>query len=250
MVDDSDLDQRLRQLFSKVEHDCQGVRTFVETAYQCDSQYVKQEAVAFLSSVVDAGPLSDDAEFLLKDVFRQPFCPLADRYERIGNEFRGFQAKDELLEQNFVLEQRVGVEAVKRKLLEPTEKARSYLAEQGFPVTISGDGGIRHRFWQAVAVDVFRDQVARVEREREDADVWLMTAPDEQGESEKVAVEIAMQPKQREVDHVQRRLLEQGFDGVFVVCPTQQGAAMLEQRLQENELLDDNVTILAAADLF
>lgn len=186
--------------------------------------------------------LSEDAERLLRDVVDNPFRPLTERYEVVGNAYRGNKAKQELVDAGLVEEAEIATGDARRKLLEVTEQGRDYLETEDVEVERRGRGGIVHRFWQHRVKERFEGQGWAAKLELFDADVYANTGGRE------VVAEIAMGNNEREVEHVEQHLAK-GFDEVWVVCREAEVRDGLEERLEENGLLEERVAFRLFRDI-
>jgi DNA-binding PadR family transcriptional regulator len=142
---------------------------------------------------------------MLVDVAENPFTPLTERYEEFASDYQGNRSKDELVDAGLVIERNVRAKPMRRKLLQLTEKGRQYLSEIGVDVDREGGGGIVHQFWQHRMKEKFEEAGWTPKLELLDADVYVHL-----GDAELV-VEVAMENKEREVDHVKQHL-DTGFD--------------------------------------
>ncbi|SDX66037.1 ATP-binding protein [Halobellus clavatus] len=174
--------------------------------------------------------VSKDADRLLKDVIKNPFKPLTERYERFSSTYKGNKAKNELVDDGVVIERHVKGQDGKRKLLQLTEKGRDYAEGIDLEVKHRGRGGIIHRYWQHQIKEAFERQGWDAFLEKFDADVYI-----NMGNTELV-VEVAMGDNPREIEHVQQHL-EKGFDAVWVAGRNQEVLDGLKQRI-EGEGLD------------
>jgi DNA-binding MarR family transcriptional regulator len=177
--------------------------------------------------------LSDAAETLLADVVEDEFMPLTARYELFADREEGVAAKDELVSAGLVAERTVkGIQAGKRVLLELTEAGREYVDEETeLEVEQEGRGGVVHRFWQHQIKAVIEEAGWSASLEASDADIWTVM------DGTELAVEVAMGDNEREVDHVDKHL-EQGFDTIWIACPTQEIENGLEMRLADHGVRD------------
>jgi len=179
--------------------------------------------------------LSNESNRLLKDVVEAPFKPLTHRYQQFSSSYKGNKAKNELVEHGVVIERNVRTQDGKRKLLELTDKGRSYIGEElDTEVEQKGRGGVVHRYWQKRVKEAFEKGGWTAKREMFDADVYV-----NMGNTELV-VEVAMGDNQRELDHVKKHL-ETGFDAVWIVCRNQDVLEGLKQRMKENNLEDERI---------
>ncbi|MDG5761345.1 hypothetical protein QA600_18605 [Natronococcus sp. A-GB1] len=187
--------------------------------------------------------LSDAADHLLTDVVERPFAFLTERYDRFDNVYQGNKAKNELIETGLADEQPVTVDGGVHKLLELTEQGIDYAKTVlELDPTHRGRGGIVHRYWQHRLVQLFEDAGWTAKRELFDADVYVNMAETE------LVIEVAMGNNQREVDHVQQHLAE-GFDAVWVLCRDTTVKTALEQRLADQDLLDERVVVRTVSEV-
>ncbi|WP_418285908.1 ATP-binding protein [Halorubrum sp. DTA46] len=178
--------------------------------------------------------LSGDADQFLKDVVKNPFRGLTDRYSDFPSSYKGNKAKNELVDNGVVVERKVHTEKGKRKLLQLTDKGREYAeTELGLEVKHRGRGGVIHRYWQNQIKDLFEDVGWSAFLEKFDADVYV-----NMGNTELV-VEVAMGDNPREIKHVEEHL--ERFDTVWIACRNQEVREGLRQRLAENSLEDNRV---------
>ncbi|MDS0476832.1 hypothetical protein [Natrinema sp. 1APR25-10V2] len=187
--------------------------------------------------------LSAAAERLLTDIVEHPFTPLTERYDRFENVYQGNKAKTELVEAGAVEEQPITVDGENHKLLDLTDRGRTYAGtELDLEIQQKGRGGIEHRYWQHRLVQLFEAASWAAKRELFDADVYVNMQETE------LVVEVAMGDNPREVEHVQQHR-EQGFDAVWVVCRNATVKEGLEQRLAEHDLLEDCVTVRTVSEV-
>jgi hypothetical protein len=130
----------------------------------------------------------------------------------------------------------------KRTLLEPTRDGREY-AESCLDVetTHQGRGGIVHRYWQHRIVEECEAAGWSAKPELFDADVYVHT-----GEAE-LYVEIAMGDNPREIDHVEQHL--DAADDVWIFCRNETVRGGLRERLAENELLREPITLRLVSEV-
>jgi hypothetical protein len=103
-------------------------------------------------------------------------------------------------------------------------------------ISRSGRGGVRHRYWQHRFQELFADAGGDATIEGRDADVWV------DGDAAAVAVEVAMQDREREADHVAERM-DAGADLVLVAARSDVVADELRDRLRRRGLLDGRVHV-------
>ena len=175
---------------------------------------------------------------MLEDIIQNPFKPLTDRYDQFSSTYKGNKAKDELVENGVAIERHVRTGSGKRKLLELTENGRAYVEDVlDLDPEQEGRGGVIHRYWQHRIKRLLQDagwNSAGIEFY--DADVYLNFNAFE------LVIEVAMGNNQREIDHVKQHL-ETGFDAIWVVCQNEEVRDGLKQRLEENDLLDDRISL-------
>jgi hypothetical protein len=178
--------------------------------------------------------VSKEAERLLEDVIEDPFKPLTERYERFSSAYKGNKAKNELVDQGVVMERHIKSQSGKRKLLQLTEKGRSYAESLDLDTEHQGRGGIVHRYWQTRIKEAFEEAGWSAHLEKFDADVYV-----NMGNTELV-VEVAMGDNPREVEHVKQHL-ERGFDAVWITARNQEVLEGLKQRIKEQGLDQDRL---------
>jgi hypothetical protein len=220
-VTDDDLNEWQTEAWETLESEPREVTTAFE------------EAIGEGEVVVQDLELSDAAETLLADVVENEFMPLTTRYELFADREEGVAAKDELVSAGLVAERTVkGIQAGKRVLLELTEAGREYVDEETeLEVEQEGRGGVVHRFWQHQIKAVIEEAGWSASLEASDADVWTVM------DGTELVVEVAMGDSEREVDHVDKHL-EQGFDTIWIACPTQEIENGLETRLADHGVRD------------
>ncbi|WP_237561350.1 ATP-binding protein [Halostella pelagica] len=187
--------------------------------------------------------VSDESEQLLRGVVEEPFIPLTERYETFSSRYKGNKAKNELVETGLVTEQSIRTGTGARKLLELTDRGRNYV-EQTLDIDPrhEGRGGIVHRYWQHKVKEIFESAGWATTLELFDADVYVNT-----GELE-IVVEIAMENTKREREHVEKHL-EQGFEVVWVVCPTEKVRDGLKQRVENADIDSNQIVFHLAQDV-
>ena len=186
--------------------------------------------------------LSDNADRLLKDIIENPFQPLTERYQQFSSTYKGNQAKTELVEQSLVAERRVK-NGENRKLLELTDKGRSYAEKQlGLDVEHQGRGGIVHRYWQHRIKDRFEEAGWDAFIEKFDADVYV-----NMGNTE-LAVEVAMGDNPREIEHVEKHL-DRGFQA-WIVCRSKQIQQILQEKTTKQGLDVKSVSFRLFCEMF
>jgi len=174
--------------------------------------------------------VSNEADRLLKNIIEEPFKPLTERYKQFSSTYKGNKAKNELVDQGVVIERNIKSQSGKRKLLQLTEKGRSYAEDQlDLDVEHEGRGGIIHRYWQNQIKEAFNEAGWSAYLEKFDADVYV-----NMGNTELV-VEVAMGDNPREVEHVKQHL-ERGFDAVWITARNQEILDGLKQRIEEQGL--------------
>lgn len=186
--------------------------------------------------------LSDDAKQLLEHVIDDPFASLTERYEVLSSRYIGHKAKTELMDAGLVVERTLPTGGSSRKLLELTDRGRTY-AEETLEIDPSHDGrgGIIHRYWQHQVKDAFETAGWAAKLELFDADVYVNT-----GHFEAV-VEIAMENTEREREHVENHL-DRGIDVIWVVCRTAEVCEGLEQRCSEGGIDVDEIVFRTVRD--
>jgi hypothetical protein len=218
-VTDTDLQDRFRTVWQA------GQTSTIEGGDEADTPALDTAPDGTAGDEADQ-PLSAAADRLLRDVAEHPYRKLSDRYERFSSRYKGNQAKAELVDRRLVREKTVRKKYGRPTLLELTSAGRDHLVANDIEVSHEGRGGVVHRYWQHFLQDQFEDAGYAVELEDDDADLGIRT---DQG---RVAVEVAMAATDREIDHVKRRLAE-GFDAVFIGCPSEAVQDELREMLQE-----------------
>jgi len=174
--------------------------------------------------------LSREAKQLLEDVVEYPFVPLTQRYDQFSSHHVGYDAKQELTDTGIVTEHMLQAGSISRKLLDLTERGRSFVEDNlEIDPSSKGRGGVVHRFWQHQVKTAFDEADWTTKLELFDADVYATNSQVELG------VEIAMEDTEREVEHIKDRL-ETGFDAVWVVCRNSQVRAGIETRVADADL--------------
>lgn len=185
--------------------------------------------------------VSSEADRLLKDIIEEPFKPLTERYKRFSSTYKGNKAKNELVDQGVVIERHIKSQDGKRKLLQLTEKGRSYAENLDLDIEYSGRGGVVHRYWQHQIKEAFEELGWTAHLEKFDADVYV-----NMGNTELV-VEVAMGDNPREVEHVKQHL-ERGFDAVWITARNQEILEGLKQRIKEQGLELERVAFRLVRD--
>ncbi|MFD1562265.1 ATP-binding protein [Haloarchaeobius amylolyticus] len=240
-VTDSDLQKRQGQLWNSLTAEPrEQPDRFVESVQHGNTDSEETEVLDENKSEVT---VSDDAEHLLKGLVEEPFVPLTERYEEFSSRYKGNKAKTELVESGLVTEQSTRTETGARKLLELTDRGRSYVEKHlGLDPSQEGRGGIVHRYWQHQVKKMFEEAGWAVKLELFDADVYVNTGKLE------LAIEVAMENTQREREHVEKHL-EYGFDVIWIVCRTEKVKNGLKQRLEESGIDTDQVVFHLAQDV-
>lgn len=203
-----------------------------ETGADTDIEREKQPELA---------DVSEEAVYLLKDIARNPNRTLMERYEDLFSyDKKGVRAKQELFEAGLVDETEVRVPEGTAKVVYVTDRGETLLNDEGVDMTKRGRGGPVHRYFQFRIRDAFQQNGWDAAVERHDADVFA-----EHPESGRaIAVEVAMEARDREVEHVRDRRTV--ADEVWVACRNDVVRSKLRQQLQENDLLTADVRV----DLF
>ena len=240
-VTDSDLQKRQGQLWNSLTAEPrEQPDRFVEAVQHGNTDPEEMEVLDENKAEVT---VSDDAEHLLKGLVEEPFVPLTERYEEFSSRYKGNKAKTELVESGLVTEQSTRTETGARKLLELTDRGRSYVEKQfDLDPGQEGRGGIVHRYWQHQVKKVFEEAGWAVKLELFDADIYVNTGKLE------LAIEVAMENTQREREHVEKHL-EYGFDAIWIVCRTEKVKNGLEQRLEESGTDTDQVVFHLTQDV-
>ncbi|NUB91099.1 ATP-binding protein [Haloterrigena sp. SYSU A121-1] len=189
--------------------------------------------------------LSDDAEELLRDIAENPFKSHSERYGIFSetSPHRGVTAKEELDDHCLIREHTTVDESGERKLLEPTDAGKAYLAELDVEVSHRGRGGVVHRYWQDRICTLFQENGYEAAKEQDDTDMAVHV------NGGRIAVEVAMRDRQREIDHARDRL-QDGFDGVIIACRNPNVRRGLEDRLQNTDLPKQHVQFRLFRDFF
>lgn len=176
--------------------------------------------------------LSQEADRFLEDVIQNPFRPLTDRYQDFSSAYKGNKAKNELIDSGLALERRVRNADGQLKLLQLTEKGRTY-AQKHLDVDPQqpGRGGIVHQYWQHRIKEAFEQQDWNAQLEHRNADVYATMGNTE------LAIEVAMGNNPREIEHVEKHL--ERMDAVWIVCRNEEVHEGLARRLEENEVQGD-----------
>jgi len=173
--------------------------------------------------------LSDDAITLLTDVVEHRFKSLNERYELFANDYKANQIKNELVDAGIVTEKTLTQGKERHKLLELTDKGRDYIeAKLEREIDHQGRGGIVHRYWQHQIRDVFQMAGWTTKIELFDADVYVLM------DDKELAVEVAMEANDREVQHAKQRL-DRGLDEVWVVCPNKTVSSELAEKWRRKD---------------
>nr|WP_308203536.1 DUF87 domain-containing protein [Halobium salinum] len=177
--------------------------------------------------------LSDDAKRFLQDVVDNPFKPLTERYEKFSSRYKGNNAKNELLDNGVAIERNLSTSDGRLKLLEFTDKGRTYLESQGIEIKQEGRGGVVHRYWQHHIKQLFEKAGWTAEIEVFDTDIYVHMDDFE------LAVEIAMGNNAREIEHVDKHL-SKNFE-VWILTPDKSVRERLKQRLKNSDTSLDHV---------
>ena len=185
--------------------------------------------------------LSNDAQRFLKDVVENPFKPLTQRYEKFSSRYKGNKAKNELLENGVVIERTVSTGEGRLKLLEFTDKGRTYLEDQDIGIDREGRGGVVHRYWQHQVQEIFEEAGWTAQIEVFDADVYVHM------DEVELAIEIAMGPNDREIEHVEKHL-SKDFE-VWIVCRNPEVKTKLQSKLNDKAVDENCVQTMLVHDL-
>lgn len=230
-VDDAELQERMQATWQQLQQqvDSQNTRE-VETG---ESRARDADSAAQPAQRVS---LSEDAELLVKDIADAPFKQLTDRYELFSNPKQGIAAKTELVEKGLAREKYIRQSYGRFKVLELTELGRRWLAAHEMPVERQGRGGVVHRYWQHQIKAAVEALGWTATLEKEDADVFA------ERDGQTVAIEVAMENRDREVEHVRDRLAAD-VDRVVVAARTKAVMHRLQEALEEADLFDDRVAV-------
>jgi hypothetical protein len=177
--------------------------------------------------------LSEQAALLLEDVVDHPWYNLTDHYEALElSQHAGNKAKTALLEAGLIEEHTVRKKYGRPTILGLTDDGEQRLEQRDVDVVYRGRGGPRHRYWQHFLAEKFAEVGYEATIEGDHADV-AVTA-----DGGRVAVEIAMTARDREIEHVVDRF-DSGFGAVVIGCPTERVLLRLRRKLGAAELLED-----------
>ncbi|MCU4753494.1 ATP-binding protein [Halobacteria archaeon AArc-curdl1] len=205
-----------------------------ETASQ-DTTRSEKEGRTTESAETDRNNLSEESELLLKHIAENPFQFVTERYENLGfSYYKGNKAKSKLKEKELVEEKKLEKGSTRATLFEFTDKGRDLLEEIGIKFHVKGRGSISHQYWQHQAKKTLEEQGWQAQLEKEDADVHATK------QDQKVAVEIAMGPNGREIEHIQKHL-RNGFQTVVVACKNEQVQSKLQGKLDSDKIDGEQV---------
>ncbi|WP_226005957.1 helicase HerA domain-containing protein [Natrinema salinisoli] len=189
--------------------------------------------------------VSDNAKELLRDIAHHPFKTHLERYELFSESSpsQGITAKNALEDAGLIREHTTVDESGKRKLLELTDHGRQYLEEQDVDISYRGRGGVVHRYWQHRIRDLFEENGYEARIESDDADVAV------KANGGRIAVEVAMRDRDREIQHVADRL-DTGFDGVITACRNPNVQTGLQEKLTDSAIPEDRVQLRLFRDFF
>ena len=189
--------------------------------------------------------LSGNEEELLRDIVENPFNTHLERYNLFSESSpsQGITAKNNLLDAGLIQEYSTVDESGERKLLELTTEGKNHLQSQGVEVSYRGRGGVVHRYWQHRICELFRENGYDAEIEGDDADVAVSV------DGGRIAIEVAMRDRTRELRHVRDRL-DSGFDTVVIACRNPNIRSKLEERISHADVPDDRVTFRLFSDFF
>ena len=238
-VSDRELEKRQAEKWSQLSHEKRKTtRAFDDRIAPGRSEEVPETEIPDDPTETQ---LSHGGDRLLKDVVKNPFKPLTERYQRFSSSYKGNKAKNELVDQGILIERNVKTGDGKRKLLQLTEKGRDYVEDHlDLEVGHRGRGGIVHRYWQHRIEEAFEEQGWSAFVEKFDADVYV-----NMGNTELV-VEVAMGDNPREIKHVEKHL-----DKDFVVWIAARNTEIrdgLQQRIKENGLDSEDVVFRLLRD--
>jgi len=238
-VSDRELEKRQTEKWSQLNHEKRKTtRAFDDRIAPGRSEEVPETEIPDDPTETQ---LSHGGDRLLKDVVKNPFKPLTERYQRFSSSYKGNKAKNELVDQGILIERNVKTGDGKRKLLQLTEKGRDYV-ENNLDLNVGhrGRGGIVHRYWQHRIEEAFEEQGWSAFVEKFDADVYV-----NMGNTELV-IEVAMGDNPREIRHVEKHL-----DKDFIVWIAARNTEIrdgLQQRIKENELDSEDVVFRLLRD--
>lgn len=174
--------------------------------------------------------ISQGAKRLLRDIAENPFKSTTERYEDFPSRYKGDKAKNELLEKGLIRGRKVVDGRKQFKLFEVTDRGEELLVEEfGIEFHRKGRGGIRHRYWQHQTQNTLEEQGWDTELEKLDADVYASK------DGSKIAVEIALGPNQRELEHIDKHL-NNDFQQVIIACKNTQVKNQLQEKLDPQQV--------------
>jgi len=242
-LDDYDLekavsDEALRQLqakeWSQLSHE---PRQQTDRFNEAMSQGADLEETEIPDDPDEEIDLSAEADQLLTDIVEHPFKPLTDRYTEFSSTGTAHQVKEELVEAGLVYDRNVKHGSTTRKLLDITDKARSYIeTELDLNIDWPGKGGIVHRYWQTKLKEAFETAGWVPLLEKFDADIYVHLGACE------LMVELAMGKNERELDHVQEHLGSES-KVVWLIARNSDIQEYLTEKLEECDVDTDRVAV-------
>jgi hypothetical protein len=238
-LSDEDVEKRMAEKWSELSYkERDTTKRFRDRIAPGRSDKIKEPEI--LEDPEKEIELSNNADRLLKDVVENPFKALTKRYDRFSSRYKGNKAKDELIDAGVLFERQVKA-GQRKKLLELTDKGRSYVEEQlNVEAKHKGRGSIVHRYWQTRIKEAFEEAGWHAFLEKFDADVYV-----NMGNSELV-VEVAMGDNPREIDHIKKHL-DTSYT-VWVAARNQGVLDGLKQRMTEEGLDADRVAFRIVRD--
>ncbi len=232
---DADLEQAQKNVWTDIDSTIRETETGESTSLDGEESEKPEESGK-------ENNLSENEIALLRDIVERPFVGISSRYEQLSSANKGHETKKSLLDAGLVEERQISAERGRKKLLQLTESGRDVAAEHGVDIPETTRGDIVHRYWQNKVKDVLETEDWDCALERDHADV----AAEKDGVE--IAVEIAMEERMREVDHVEQRL-EDGFEHVVVVCRNDHVLSFVEDRAAESGLPGGSFSLLRFHDV-
>ena len=228
-VSDRELEKRMAEKWSRLDYQER------ETTREFELEVQGEKEADVPDDPTEIEGLSGGANRLLEDAVENPGKPLTQRYDLFDNVRKGYEAKNELVDYGVIIERNLSTDEGQVKVLELTEKGRSYVRDElDLDPEQRGRGGAKHRYWQYQIKKAFEEAGHAVKIEKFDADVYVHMG------SFELAIEVAMGENPREIEHVEKHL---GKDfAVWITAPNQEILDGLRQRIQENGLDTDQLT--------
>jgi len=144
--------------------------------------------------------LNKKPERLFKDILKNPFKSVTDRYENFSSRYQGNKAKKVLIKHNLIDSVDVSVGNGSITLFDLTERGLHYSKNQDYDRYSTGKGGIEHRYWQHKIKELLSRTGFDTELEKHDIDVYGNS------ESFRIGFEVAMGKSSREIEHVKKNI--------------------------------------------